>query len=414
MIIGEVIMKKLTYNSLIWVVFVFYLFTIIAFGDRVEYFRYSNITFMVLIGLMLIYIVRRSLFVRRSLLVPTNLFLFLPFLLYSFLSIVWSYMPDSSLQRSITLLRLSVLLLIMAFYLIQSRQTEQFIYGIAVAGLIILMYVFSFYGLSGLRQMIEGGMRVGGEFVNSNTLAIYLSFSAVIFFYLFLDKRRWYFILPAIGLVVLIASTGSKKGLLDLAVGFIMVIGFNQNSSNGPKKLFKWVVGLSIGAVLLYFLWESPLFSTVRNRYEVMFTFLSGNGSRIDYSTRERQIMLLTGWQQFLRTPVFGMGIGASGYLTKIALGSDTYLHNEFIELLATGGIVGFLLQFIPIIVILAGNWKHRYYSKVSQMCSILLVIYLVNGIAAVQYFSKLTYVIFAISLASYIENRAKKSHVET
>ena len=181
-------MKKLTFNSLIWVVFVFYLFTIIAFGDRVEYFRYSNITFVVLIGLMSIYVV------RRSLLVPANLFMFLPFLLFSFLSIIWSYMPDSSLQRSITLLRLSVLLLIMAFYLIRSKQTEQFIYGIAVAGLMILLYVFSFYGLAGLRQMIEEGMRVGGEFVNSNTLAIYLSFSAVIFFYLFLDKRKWYYI----------------------------------------------------------------------------------------------------------------------------------------------------------------------------------------------------------------------------
>ena len=131
-------MKKLTFNSLIWVVFVFYLFTIIAFGDRVEYFRYSNITFVVLIGLMSIYVV------RRSLLVPANLFMFLPFLLFSFLSIIWSYMPDSSLQRSITLLRLSVLLLIMAFYLIRSKQTEQFIYGIAVAGLMILLYVFSF------------------------------------------------------------------------------------------------------------------------------------------------------------------------------------------------------------------------------------------------------------------------------
>ena len=401
-------MKKLTFNSLIWVVFVFYLFTIIAFGDRVEYFRYSNITFVVLIGLMSIYVV------RRSLLVPANLFMFLPFLLFSFLSIIWSYMPDSSLQRSITLLRLSVLLLIMAFYLIRSKQTEQFIYGIAVAGLMILLYVFSFYGLAGLRQMIEEGMRVGGEFVNSNTLAIYLSFSAVIFFYLFLDKRKWYYILLAIGLVVLIASTGSKKGLLDLAVGFIMVTGFNQNSSNGVKKLFKWVVGITIGVVLLYFLWESPLFSTVRDRYEVMFTFLSGNGSRIDYSTRERQIMLAAGWQQFLKTPILGMGIGASGYLTSIALGSDTYLHNEYVELLATGGIVGFLLQFIPIIFILAGNWKHRNSSKVSQMCSILLVIYLVNGIAAVQYFSKLTYVIFAISLASYIENRSVKHQVES
>ena len=407
MLFGERTMIKLKLNGLIWVLFVFYLFTIIVFGDRVEYFRYSNITFVVLIGLMSIYIV------GRSLLVPVKLFMFLPFLFYSFLSIIWSYMPDSSLQRSLTLLRLSVLLLVMAFYLIQSRQTEQFIYGIAVAGLIILLYVCSFYGLSGLRQMIEEGMRVGGEFVNSNTLAIYLSFSAVILFYLFLDKRKWYYILLAVGLVVLIASTGSKKGLLDLTVGFIMVTGLNQNSSNSAKKLFKWGVSLLIGAIILYNLWKSPLFSTVRDRYEVMFTFLSGTGARIDYSTRERQIMLTAGWQQFLRTPLFGIGIGASGYLTTIALGSDTYLHNEYIEILATGGIVGFFLQFIPIFYILVGNWKNRNNSRVSQMCSVLLAIYLVNGIAAVQYFSKLTYVIFAISLASYIENRFEEQHVE-
>ena len=395
-------MKKLTFNSLIWGVFIFYLFTIIAFGDRVEYYRYSNITFLVLIGLMSIYVA------RRRLLVPTKIFMFLPFLLFSFLSVTWSYMPDSTMQRSITLLRLSILLFVMAFYLIRSKQTEQFIYGIAVAGLIILLYILSFYGLSGLRQMIEEGMRVGGEFVNSNTLAIYLSFSAVIYFYLFLNKRKWYFILLVVVLVVVIASTGSKKGLLDLAVGFVMVTGFNQDSSNGVKKLFKWVAGISIAAVLLYFLWESPLFFTVRERYEVMFMFLSGNGSRIDYSTRERQIMLEAGWQQFLKTPILGIGIGASGYLTTFSLGSDTYLHNEYIELLATGGIIGFILQFAPVFTLLVKNWKYRKVSREAQLCTILLVIYLINGIAAVQYFSKLSYVIFAISLACYLINDHK------
>lgn len=393
-------MKKLTIHNIIWVMFVFYLFTIIAFGDRVEYFRYSNITFVVLIGFMALYAV------RTSLVVPIDLFLFLPFLIFSFLSIAWSYVPDVTLQRSITLLRLFVLLVVMAFYLYKSKQTEYFIYGIALAGVIILLYVFSFYGFSGLRQMIDEGIRVGGEFVNSNTLAIYLSFSAVIFFYLFLDRRRWYFILLVIGLVVVIATTGSKKGLLDLAVGFILVTGFNQKSSNGVKRLFKWIVGITIGAVILYFLWQSPLFATVRDRYDVMFRFLTGSGSRIDYSTRERQIMLVAGWQQFQRTPIVGIGIGASGYLTTIALGNNTYLHNEYIELLSTGGIIGFLLQFVPIVLILVRNWKYRTISRSAQLCSILLVIYLVNGIAAVQYFSKLTYVIFAISIACYLEGR--------
>lgn len=401
-------MKKLTINSLIWDIFVFYLFTIIAFGDRIEYFRYSNITFVVLIGFMAIYVL------KCSLVVPIDLFMFLPFLVFSFLSIAWSYLPDSTLQRSITLLRLSVLLVVMAFYLLKSKQTERFIYGIAVAGLIILLYVFGFYGFSGLRQMIDYGMRVGGEFVNSNTLAIYLSFSAVIFFYLFLDKRKWYYITLTLVLVFVIAATGSKKGILDLAVGFVMVTGFNQGASKGAKRLFKMVLGITVGTVLLYFLWESSLFDTVRDRYEVMFRFLSGTGSRIDYSTRERQIMLAAGWQQFKKTPILGIGIGASGYLTSIALGSDTYLHNEYVELLSTGGILGFLLQFVPVILILMRNWKYRTSSKASQMCSVLLVIYLVNGIAAVQYFSKLTYVIFAVSIACYLENRDNEQQIRT
>lgn len=399
-------MKKLTSSNMIWCIFVFYLFTIVAFGDRVEYYKYSNITFVVLIGTMALYVM------RRTIVVPIDLFIFLPFLVFSFLSITWSYMLDRTLERSITLLKLFVLLYFMSLYLLRSRQTERYIYGIAFAGILILIYVICFYGFSGLRQMISEGSRVGREFVNSNTLAIFLSFSTIILIYHFLDKRKWYYLVLIIGLVVIIATTGSKKGLLDLAVGFIMVTGFNQESSNGAKKLFKWMLGMTIGVVFLYFLWQSPIFATVRERYEIMLGFLSGTSTKIDYSTRERQLMLEAGWKQFRKTPFLGIGIGASGYITDYIFGRDTYLHNEYIELLATGGIIGCSLQILPILFVLTRNWKYRKTSKSSQMCSILLVIYMINGIAAVQYFSKFTYVIFAISLACYLDNKYKEQHI--
>ena len=394
------IIRKLSLNNLIWFIFVFYLFTIIAFGDRADYFKYSNITFIVLIGFMALYVI------KQSLVVPRALFMFLPFLIYSFLSTAWSYIPNYTIQRSVTILRLFVLLVIMSFYLLKSKQTEQFIYGFALAGIIIIIYLFSFYGFLGLRKMINEGSRVGEGFVNSNTLAIYLSFSSIIFLYLFLHKKKWYYIVLALGLVAIIASTGSKKGLLDLAVGYGLVFGFNQEQTKGMKKIVKWIIALSIVVIALYLLWNSPVFSTVRIRFERMIGFLSGAGEVIDYSTKERQLMISIGWKQFLETPIFGIGIGASGYLTSIALGTNTYLHNDYIELLATGGLFGLVLQYFPIIYIYTKNWKYRKISKASQLSSVLLTIYIVNSIAAVQYFSKLSYVIFAIGLACYLENR--------
>lgn len=400
--------KKISLNKIIWVIFVFYLFTIIAFGDRVEYFKYSNITFVVLMGFMALYVI------KQSLVVPKDLFMFLPFLIYSFLSTTWSFLPNFTIQRSITMLRLFVLLVIMAFYLLKSKQTEMFIYGFSLAGIIILVYLFYFYGFIGLRKMISDGARVGGDFVNSNTLAIYLSFSSIIFLYLFLNTKKWYYLVLAFGLVLVIASTGSKKGLLDLAVGYLLVFGFNQGKSKGMKKIFKWTVVILVFLIVLYFLWNSPLFTTVRIRFERMIGFLSGTGAVNDFSTRERQVMISIGWKQFLDTPILGIGIGASGYLTSIALGTNTYLHNDYVELLATGGIIGLLLQYIPIIYIFVKNLQYRKISKASQLSSILMTIYIVNSIAAVQYFSKLTYVIFAIALACYLENRSNERNINS
>ena len=390
-------MKRVNLKDIIWAVYVFYLFTIIAWGDRIEYFRYSNITFIALIALMLLYVI------PRNLRVPSKLFMFLPFLLFSFASIMWSSVPDSTLTRSITLARLFALLIIMAFYLFLADETRRYIYGIAISGVFVLIYVVSFYGFTGLRQMIDDGLRVGGEFVNSNTLAIYLSFSALIFLYLFLQKRKWYFLLLTVAFAVVIAATGSKKGILDLAIGILVTVSLQSKSEHGLSKIGKWLFRLGVLSVGLYILWQSPLFATVRDRVELMTGFLNGTGTQKDYSTLERQIMIRVGLEQFIKTPILGIGIDASSSITKSAVGYGTYLHNDYIELLATGGIVGFLSEYIPIIIVFIANWKKRMESEICALCSLLLIVYLVNGIAAVQYFSKLCYVIFAISLSSYI-----------
>ena len=176
---------------------------------------------------------------------------------------------------------------------------------------------------------------------------------------------------------------------------------FKLQLSDKARKTQIIISVLIVAAIFFGVMWDSPLFYTVRYRFSLMLGFVSGSSSAVDYSTLERQIMLKAGWNQFLKTPLFGIGIGSSGYVTSIALGVNTYLHNEFIELLTCVGIVGFLLHFIPASALLFNNWRKRKSSANAQLCSIMMALYFLNSFAAVQIYSKFTYVIFAISIAA-------------
>lgn len=394
------------FKDFILLIYIFYLFSIVVFGDRVEYYQYSNIIFAALAGTMILYTLGKPLQVRNA------VFLFVPFLLFSFVSLIWSYVPNATMLRSTTLLRMVLLYIIMTHYLCISKDTIRFIYGIAISGLLILFYVISFYGISGLRQMIDEGARVGEEIVNSNTLAVFLAFSSIVFFHLFLKHRKWYELTVAVLLVLIIAITGSKKGILDILVGFFLVIIFGNDKADKNRHLrrFTLIIGVLLG---LYILWQTPIFAVLRERVEMMFGFFRGNSARIDYSTFERRILIEAGLRQFTVTPVLGVGIDASSYVSRQVSGYSTYLHNDYVELLATGGILGFLLFYIPILKLLKGNIKNSKVSESSRLCVILLTIFMINGIAAVQYFTKLSYIILSVSTSSIINYKESLSFTQ-
>lgn len=383
------------YSSITWGIYVFYLFTIIAFGDRTEYYRISNFTFLILIGLMLISIL------GNELLLPKQLTIFVPFLIFSFVSCLWSYDFDATLVRSVTILKVMVLMIIMSFYLYKTKQIEMYLMGISVAGFFVVLYVIAFYGIGGLVEMMSDSVRVGDDFVNSNSLAMYLALAAIILLQRFLNvKKNWYTLLPVILFTIIIALTGSKKGIIDLVLGTTIVMFFGRQDIKN-NKIARYALGVVILCVILFLVLELPVFALVKARMELMIGEITGTGTKIDYSTVERQKMLLVGLEQFKKTPILGIGIGASGKLTASIVGFETYLHNNFVELLATGGIIGTLIYYIPFIKTLGKAWECRITTKYSMSVFAIGAIWLLNDIAAVHYFSKMTYIILAIILAN-------------
>jgi len=108
--------------------------------------------------------------------------------------------------------------------------------------------------------------------------------------------------------------------------------------------------------------------------------------------------MVEIGLKTFLDHPLFGIGIGNSRELTVVYLGWETYLHNNFVELLASGGIVGFLLYYAMYLYLISVFWRCRkQYNEEYAICLTLLLVLLVLDFGRVSYYTKTQYVFLMV-----------------
>ena len=123
----------------------------------------------------------------------------------------------------------------------------------------------------------------------------------------------------------------------------------------------------------------------------------TGNGTvGASFSTRQKLIEL--GWSIFKEHPLVGIGIGCPHVIANQVLNFDAYLHNGFVEILAGGGIIGFILYYSSYVYIFYNLFKYRNYKDESYvLCVILALIFLFRDYAMVSMYSKITYFYFLI-----------------
>lgn len=99
------------------------------------------------------------------------------------------------------------------------------------------------------------------------------------------------------------------------------------------------------------------------------------------------------GFAQFLKTPIFGIGIGCSDVLLQHTINRSTYLHNNYIELLACGGIVGTALYYVPRLPC-SGTFGAAVFCKTGRpsACLTILLLLLIMDYGAVAYSEKMQY----------------------
>lgn len=345
--------------------------------------KYSKLLAFALMGCLAIYVLA-----EKKIRINGFICFFAGFIIFSMLSYFWAADKSATLSKVITLMQIWILLLLLYNYLKKENKVDFLLFVLCIAGTFFSIYVVFYFGVTGYFSGLADGIRMGGEIANENTVGMVSASSAILLlWYVFYKRKYWYVLFVAVCTVVALGS-GSRKALLALVLGILMLFVLKGNSKKRLKSIFQCLIVL----VIFYMVLQLPVFSTINERFEMMINGLTGNNNA-DNSTLERMRMINIGFEQFLKTPFQGLGLGNSGILTDKYLHKSTYLHNNYVELLSTVGIIGTALYYtlflIPLIKLVKPALKGNSLAIISL---VLLLIQLMLHWGAVEYYSKSAY----------------------
>ena len=312
------------------------------------------------------------------------------FALYCLISMIWA--PDRGLTMTIFKSILKSLITMWFFYLHYQKKTDvrELINIIFIAGAVIAAYAIYRYGFQRIWKVLTVGKRLKNNFTNRNTIGVMSAITLVIAFSRLINKKPSWFLLLALPCIPMAIATGSKKTSAILAVGFIMLVLIRviRKSPDRRKTFIRIICVLIMTVVIGYIIVSLPIMKSLVKPVTHLLNYFTGDG-KSDKSTTRRMNYIDLGYEQFLKTPLWGIGVGNS----PLIIGADTYLHANYIELLACGGIIGFLVYYAPYIYLIKKSIElRRIEQNESDLCFVLIILVLVTDIGQVTYYSKETY----------------------
>lgn len=359
-----------------------------ALGDA-NYGAY--VLFVCLFGLIVFYLIREQGVIKFKL---TSLHAYmLLFISACYLSTINAIEPSVALSRSFDIVKIFFMLIIL-YMCYQDKKSVDTLLKIGMwTGYIVCFYTVYFYGLDYFITVLSSSARIANDALNANTVGL-LGANAIVMtlYYMLYDRPRWWNIiaLPTLGIL---AATGSRKALVFVVVGTVLLFIFRSlrsaNVVNSIAKIIGSLLALTIVGVAVL---QLPMFSEVLDRMSSMVDAFSGTGG--DSSTIIRLALVDIGWDLFYQSPITGVGVNNPSVYTFFLYGKENYyLHNNYIELLAGTGVIGLLAYYSMYIYIAYNLIRYRdFHSNEYVMVLILFLSQIVMDMGMVSYESKSTY----------------------
>lgn len=319
----------------------------------------------------------------------------LAFGLFCFLSVIWALDTENAMTKGKT--AFSMLICYSLAYLCYQEfdSVDALLKAVLWGGNAVMLVIFGTFGVHGILSLLEYGERLSEQFyLNSNVVGVVCAMSMVVNVYYILREKRlhWWnlFLVPG---VIILSATGSRQALAIMGGGLIMLLFLVVIRGRSPGEIALLLVGgIILLAGMLVLISRLPAFSGIYKRMLSMVSAVTGVG-KTDRSATTRLALIDVGLAQFKRTPILGVGMGSGHLVAWKYLSKTFYLHNNFAEILAGGGLVGFSIYYSIYVYIFAAFIRYRRYSTLeTAVCTTLLVMALVEDYANVTYYAKETY----------------------
>ena len=326
------------------------------------------------------------------------------FSLFSFLSTIWATNPSDAVEKAITIFEILICMSVFYIYYGNTDKVETLLNAVMIAGFIISMFNIYYVGLGNVIKVIVNSRVLTDTFDNRNNIAIVSAISIILsLHYIVMGGTKIWIAFDLLALLN-VAAVGSKKGFLIIIVGFFTFFLVKSINERKIASFLRVIAVLVATYILVLLMIKARLFSGVVSRFDTMFSTLLGDGSA-NYSTYIRAQYINMGWNLFLQRPILGYGMGNAHIYAYSAFGTNTYLHNNYIELLVNGGIVGTLIYYSMYIHVLKRLLnRNMVYNKFHGVCMALLAILLFVDVASVTYYAKDTY-FYLMLIFVYIES---------
>ncbi len=321
------------------------------------------------------------------------------FILFNYINTKLGYSINSTLSfRLINTLLLNIFIAFVLFnYIVQRKNLEKFwsIFLLASGLFVCFLIIISGFNIFSTRFgtlvdfVILG--RVVGYNANSTGDIVVASIGACIYKYKIYGKSR-YLAFCLIFFTILLL-TGSRRGIVQ---GFIVTVCMVYMLY--PKKIFKNTVIIIMTAIIAYsLLMYVPVFYEIAGSRVESFFLSRQNISLADASITSRTDYIKLGWKYFLDKPWTGYGLDCF----RVFHGAyGTYSHNNYIELLVSGGIPALTLYYLPIFFVLLKLLKYRSQSSGITIALALLVAQQMVEYFGITYYERMPLMVIVYSVA--------------
>jgi len=370
---------------------------------------------------------------KRKIIINREIILVLVWIVTCLISGFKAYDTNLFITKIITVFQLGLFFIFGYSIVSQSGISLNNVYYIIIVSVLIVIGLGFLNGTAQTPLMYD--TRLSSTAGNANVLAIFGSYAFLFSIHLFFDSKKWYWrlllLINTLFLVFGILRTESRKGILIIPI--ILIIYFILYSISKYKKTnnkFSFYIKTT-GAILLmsiitiisiWLLMNSEYF----RRFERLNYFLKLQSNTtesnftkiIDVSTYERRKFIKYGFQMWLDNPVLGTGLdNFKANINKYwAISRQAYAHNNYVELLSSTGLLGFIAYYsiyFSLLFKMVKLLRNRDLNdkQIRQINIFITVIFslMILEIAMVSYYSKFIWLLLLI-MAGYTDKMADEN----